>query len=338
VCLIQFSIPGTDYLIDPLSIPDLNGLAPVFNDPDIEKVLHGAEYDVMCLKRDFGFSFANLFDTRIACRTLGTKRCSLSNNLARVFNIQLNKRYQRANWGKRPLTEDMLRYARLDTHYLLPLQDRMLEVLREVGRLVEAREASEYLTTVDAHHNSFDPEGYWHISKSQDLTLRQRAIAREIYLYRDAQARRYNRPHFKILRDRTLLAITRSAPKDLQALQVIPGLTPGQIRRYGKGLLSAIHRGRRAPLPKKPKPKSVDPAFVSRFDALHSWRKGVARKRKVESDIILPRNILCEIARVVPRTPASLRKVMQPLEWRFQTYGEDILEILRRISTSVNGG
>jgi ribonuclease D len=333
VCLIQFSIPGTDYLIDPLAIPDLKDLAPLFDDPGIEKVFHGAEYDVMCLKRDFGFSFTNLFDTRIACRTLGLKQCSLRDNLAQAFNVELNKRYQRANWGKRPLTEEMLRYARMDTHYLLPLRDRLAKALREAGRLEEAREASEYLTAAEAHHNSFDPEGYWRISNAQDLTRRQRAIIKELYLYRDTQAQRYNRPHFKILRDRTLLAITRSSPKDLPSLQAIPGLTPGQIRRFGEGLLAAVRRGRLAPLPQKPRTKLVDNAYLARYDALHSWRKRVARKRKVESDIILPRNTLCKIARIAPRTPASLQKIMYPLEWRFQNYGEGILEVLRGTST-----
>ena len=66
VCLLQFSTSDTDYLVDPLALFDLSGLEPIFEDPGIEKIFHAAEYDILCLKRDFGFHFANLFDTMLA--------------------------------------------------------------------------------------------------------------------------------------------------------------------------------------------------------------------------------------------------------------------------------
>ncbi|HEX7556050.1 MAG TPA: ribonuclease D, partial [Leptolinea sp.] len=71
VCLIQISTETEDYLIDPLAIHDLSALAPLFANPQIEKVFHAGEYDLICLKRDFGFEFNHLFDTMIAGRVLG---------------------------------------------------------------------------------------------------------------------------------------------------------------------------------------------------------------------------------------------------------------------------
>jgi ribonuclease D len=329
VCLIQFSVPDIDYLVDPLALPDLDPLASIFANPKIEKIFHGAEYDVVCLKRDFDFSFANLFDTRIASRTLGWKRNGLGYLLETAFGVHLKKRYQRANWGSRPLSPDLLDYARLDTHYLISLRDRFAEELHAAGRWQEAREACEFLAYANPHENGFDPEGYWHINHSHGLTPRQMAVLREVYLFRDKQARHLNRPPFKIMGDKTLLAIAQSTPKDLDELSTLAGMTPRQINRYGKGLLAAIKHGLQAPHPRKPRNKPVEMDVQMRYEALHAWRKGVARARKVESDIVLPREVLWEIARTAPRSANALQQIMSRLPWRFQTYGQEIMSVLR---------
>jgi ribonuclease D len=77
VCLIQFSTGDTDYLVDPLALTDLTPLSPIFADPKIEKIFHAAEYDIICLKRDFGYKFANIFDTMVASRVLGKQAVGL---------------------------------------------------------------------------------------------------------------------------------------------------------------------------------------------------------------------------------------------------------------------
>lgn len=328
VCLIQFSTPESDYLIDPLSLSEISRLDTLFASPKNEKVFHGAEYDIMCLKRDFDFTFSNLFDTRVAIRTLGRKRSGLQDVLAEEFDIQISKRYQRANWGKRPLPPALLDYARLDTHYLLPLRDRLDDALHAVGRWEEALEVCERLADVDPHENGFDPEGYWRIANTKSLTPRQIAILRELYLYRDSQSRHLDRPPFKILGDKTLFAIAEASPKGSGALQNLPGMSPGQIRRHEKGILAAVRRGQRAPIPRRPGHKPLDETVRVRYEALRAWRKGIARERNVESDIIMPREVLFEIAQSAPHDAESLQKLMTPLDWRFKTYGQDILRVI----------
>ena len=328
VCLIQFSIPEKDFLLDPLALSDLSILAPIFADPTYEKVFHGAEYDLMCLKRDFGYSFTNLFDTRLASRTLGHKRNSLQDLLSDSFGVQVNKRFQRANWGKRPLSQELLNYARYDTHYLLPLRHKLAQELHAVNRWEEASEAFELLTMVNPHNNGFDPNGFWRISNARKLTPTQLAILRELYLYRDSQAKKLDRPHFKVIGDKSLLAIAQAVPENLDALGTVPGMTSGQISRYGRGVLEAIQRGLSAQHPKHPKVQHVDDRIVARYEKLHSWRKKTARKRGLESDIILPRDMLWEIAHVAPRDYESLEKTMAPLQWRFKEYGDQILKTL----------
>jgi ribonuclease D len=107
-------------LVDPLALDDLSALAPVFADERIEKVFHAAEYDLLCLKRDFDFECNNLFDTMLAARILGRDEIGLGSMLGAEFGLTLDKRQQRANWGERPLPSRLLEYARMDTHYLDP--------------------------------------------------------------------------------------------------------------------------------------------------------------------------------------------------------------------------
>ncbi|HJQ13580.1 MAG TPA: ribonuclease D, partial [Anaerolineales bacterium] len=123
VCLIQFTTPTQDYVLDPLALSDLSALRPIFNDPNIEKIFHAAEYDLICLRRDFDFQFSNLFDTMHAARVLGYPYVGLDNLLAEKFQFEMDKRHQKADWAVRPLTPAQLDYARLDTHFLFGLRD-----------------------------------------------------------------------------------------------------------------------------------------------------------------------------------------------------------------------
>ena len=331
VCLIQFSTPEQDYLLDPLALPNLATLEPIFMDASIQKVLHGAEYDIMCLRRDFNFTVSNLFDTRVACRTLGWQQSGLSNLLEKVFNLHIDKRFQRANWGKRPLPAEMLDYARYDTHYLLKLRDHLTDELEREDRVAEAHELCQQMTQIEPRENGFDPEGFWRITNAKDLSKRQRAVLRELYQFRDKNAQKYNRPAFKIMGDKVLIDVAMKMPTKKEDLEGIHGMTSGQIHRFGTGILDCVQRGKNAPIPKPPKNKKMSEQAHSRYEALHDWRKALARKREVESDIILPRDTLREIALLGPTNFGELHDIMMPLEWRFQTYGEDILKTISRV-------
>lgn len=329
VCLIQFSFPEADFLLDPLAFDELETLAPFFSDTGVEKVLHGAEYDVAVLKRDFHFGITNLFDTRVAARTLGIKRNSLEALLSQFLDLDLDKRYQRANWGKRPLPADMVDYARLDTHFLLPLRDRLVEELKTLDRLGEVLEACEYLASLEAHDQTFDPQGFWRINGAQHLAGQQLAVLRELFLLREQMARRLDRPPFKVIGDRTLLAIAQAVPRDSEDLHPLHGMTEGQIKRYGDEILRAVVRGRRSPTPRRPRHRRPDDAVMERYERLRRWRKRVGRERQVESDIILPREMLWDIAHRTPKTRQQLAELLHPLDLRAQRYGDEILALIK---------
>ena len=91
VCLIQVTVEDRDYLVDPLAGFDIGALGAVFADPDRTKVFHDGEYDVLILKRDYGFTFAGLFDTRIAAAALGETSPGLAAVLQKRFGVELDK-------------------------------------------------------------------------------------------------------------------------------------------------------------------------------------------------------------------------------------------------------
>jgi ribonuclease D len=335
VCLIQFSTADTDYIVDPLALPDLSPLSAPLAKPVIEKIFHAAEYDLICLRRDFGWQINSLFDTMIAARTLGWQQMGLAALLEAYFGVKVNKRHQRADWGARPLTADQLAYARLDTHYLIPLREKLTRDLRAKGCWPEAREAFERLSRLNGNAipapAAFDPESFWRISGARDLTPRQAAALRELFIYREDIARRHDRPPFKVMSEATLLALAQAAPATLDELKPIPGMTDGQIRRHGAQLLQAISRGRKAHAPRPPAQERHDNDVLERYETLRRWRKQRAQERGVESDVIVPREVLWEIALNPPQAPADLAAVAGFGPVRRAKYGEEIIRALREM-------
>ncbi len=343
VCLIQVSVPGADYLVDPLTLDDLSGLGPLLADPKVCKVFHGAEYDLSVLHRDFGFTVANLFDTMWASRILGWPSHGLAALLEENFGVRLNKKYQRANWGVRPLPPAQLDYARLDTHYLLPLHDLQAAELEALGRWPQARHRFQKLVTIRWEGKGFDPDGFWRLTGVRDLDDVGRGVLRELYLYRDRLARARNRPPFKVFSNRLLLTLSERRPRTMHELRRLPGVSRYIAGRYGRGLLDAIRRGMRQPLSWQDRPPASHPAngrpngrpsaaCQARFDALRAWRNAAAQAKGVEPDIILTNQVLWAIAHRNPRRRADLTAEGLLAPWQVAEFGEQILQTLAAFS------
>ena len=328
VCLIQFSTPQDDFLVDPLVLDDLTPLGNLFSDPKIEKIFHAAEYDLITLKRDYKFKFENLFDTMIAARILGWEQIGLGSILRAEFDVELDKRYQRANWGKRPIPPEMVDYARLDTHYLIPLRFRLKNELLSQKRWPIAQEDFARLRYVNGRDPGDRPEPCWRVRGAYDLNAQQAAVLLELCVYRMGVAESINRPLFKVISDQTLLAISEVCPRSERELRTVPKLSQKQYQRHRDGLLHAVQLGLQAdPVypPRNPKP---DEAYLARLEALRTWRKVTGKKNDVKSDVVLPRDVMFAIAARDPGTLQELGEVMVQLPWRLEQYGEQILGVL----------
>ena len=327
VCLMQFSSTNADYLIDPLVLKDLSALAPIFSNPKIEKIFHAAEYDLVCLRRDFGFSFANLFDTMHAARVLGYPAVGLDRLLNDKFKIQTDKRHQKANWAARPLTKEQIHYARLDTHYLFDLRDVLEKELREKERLNFAKEDFIRACLLDEHKQKINGQSWERFSSRKDLSHRDLTILAQLCKWRDIEAEKLNRPVYKVVMDDTLVMISKNSPQhkvDLSAL----GLSEKQIHLWGDGVLSAVRRGVSAPLVERRQVEARNDAFLRRLEKLKVWRKKVGLEMGVESDVILPKPYLSAIAENPPKDMDELALIMKETPSRVATFGAQILKVL----------
>lgn len=329
VCLIQISTRRADYVVDPLGGLDLGPLGAFLADPAVETVFHAAENDILALKRDFGFQFVRVFDTMLAARILGYRRVGLAALLHDKVGVELDKRTQLTDWGHRPLTAEQLDYACLDSHYLLHLRTLLQEELMARGRWREAQEVFSALPGTSYVVKSFDPDGFWRFREARELSSSELAILKELYLWRDAQARDMNRPPFKVASDEVLVRLSREQPRRMADLR----LGGWQIRHFGSAILDAIARGKAAPSPQPPsrplnREHRLDPAAVNRYDKLRAWRSQRAVERGVEADVVLTNEALLAIARAVPTSLEMLEGLGVMGPWKLDEYGSDVLAVL----------
>ena len=334
ICLIQISSPTVDYIIDPLAKIDLTELGVLFADHTIEKIFHAAEYDLTLIKREHSWELNNLFDTMWAARILGYERYGLANMLETVFDVQLNKRYQKSDWCRRPLRDEQLSYAQNDTHYLIPLRTYLTEQLQAAGRWEEALESFEMQTYVTPSNNEFTPESFWSINGARDLTDVQQSVLCQLSIYRNEEAQKRDKPLFKILGDKTLFEIADAMPRNFYELSRVHGMSNGQVRRYGRGILNAIEQGKQTSAPPRPKRKKrPSEDILNRYEKLRIWRKERAQVRGVESDVIISKDAMWAIARQYPQTQGQLAKINEIGQWRCHTYGDEILKIIDKSTT-----
>jgi len=168
----------------------------------------------------------------------------------------------------------------------------------------------------------------WRVHGSRDLSPQQAAVFQELVNYRDSKARSFNIPAFKVLSDKALLAMAESTPRhlsELKASKIIPGKL---FKRYGKELIESIKRGLQGKELKPPPRAHYINGYPERMEALRAWRKTTAIKLGVESDIVLPRDLMIQIASKNPATKPELDAILESTPWRLDKYGSQIQLVL----------
>ena len=304
-------------------------------------MFHGAEYDASVLHRDFGFTVSSLFDTMWASRILGWPAHGLAALLKAHFGVHLNKKYQRANWGVRPLPAPQLDYARLDTHFLLSLHEIQARELDAQNRWPQARHRFVKVTRARGGPKQFDPDSFWRVSGVRDLDDVGRGVLRELYIFRDQLARSDNRPPFRVISNQALLALSEQRPQGRRELRQVKGISQRIVGRYGRGLLAAIRQGEGQPLSWDDRVRPTDgfhrrpngrpsAACQARFEALRAWRNAAAAERGVEPDIILTNNTLWAVACRNATCRAELSDNDVLARWQVNEFGDDLLAVMRK--------
>jgi ribonuclease D len=334
VCLLQFTTAQRTVLIDPLAIADLDPLKSMFANPDQRKIFHAADYDIRSLGRDFDISVRGLFDTMISCQFLGEERFGLADVLGKYFGVELNKRFQRADWSLRPMSDDMIRYAAEDTRYLPDLARLLENKLQEKGRLEWVREECALLEQV--RFSSQDGPLFMRFKGAGSLKPRQLAALENLLVWRDEEARRRNTPHYKVLGNKPLLELARLLPEGRSQLDGIDGLPPRLAGRYGVVILQQIVTALELTeehLPSYPRSlrKEVDPVVEGRFSALKKWRTKIAVELQLDPGVLINNALLEELAQRHPRSADDPAIAELLKRWQQQVLAPGIIATLQRI-------
>jgi ribonuclease D len=243
VCLIQISCGLGDFILDTLTLEDISPLGPLLSGPEVEKILHAADNDLIGLRRDFGFTVHPLFDTAVACRLLGRRRLGLASILAAEFGVASDKKLQRGNWAKRPLSPGQLYYAQLDTHFLIELRHRLHREL-VAGRLwAEAQKRFARLERLRPKpERPPHPESYLRLKGAEHLADDSRRALKALFAYREQLARKTNRAPFRVMTNEVLVRLAQELPQDLTSLRRIRGL-PGRFKGKAAQEILRLLRG-----------------------------------------------------------------------------------------------
>jgi len=344
-CLIQVADRKNNWLIDPLALGDttaLAPLAPIFASPDIRKVFHAAEYDIYILKRDFSFEFSNLFDTMVSAQLLGYPSVGLQALAERHFDVKLPKDEQRSDWSLRPLTDEQLSYAAADVVYLCRLADKLEKELRRAKRLTWAQEEFAALTRRAWPKREFDKLGYLKIKGARGLEPKPLAVLRELYLVRDARARKLDRPPFKVLGNRALMEIAQRMPETEDDLGRIKGVSDLILRRMGRDLLAAVSRGAKkshGPIPKTEggSRRRMDRRTERRVTILKRWRTEQSTALAMDPGVFAPNSALEAIAWQNPERADELTELQELKGWFVREFGPEVVAALREGDTEPRG-
>ena len=331
LALIQIAEPGgVTWFVDPLALPDLSPLAPLFARTRPLLVLHAGDNDLAHLKRLYRFTFGTVFDTSLAARFLGVRSLGLDVLIRDYLGVELPPSRQKDDWSARPLSPSQEHYAAADVHHLFALKDRLREELTRIGRLQWVEEECAALAAEPPVDRVVDPDAYLKLKGARELSPSGLAILHELYELREQLAVAADRPPFKILSEATLVALATTMPHDTETLAGIVGCTPRVIARWGATILEAIARGRNAPpaapAESRPRGPSLSNAARRRIDALRRWRTEAAPRLGLDPGVLLPNRLIRVIAEAEPRDLAALARVDGVRRWRVEILGAELIQ------------
>ena len=335
VCLVQMATEKSTIVVDPLQVKNLSSLKPLFSNPDIKKIFHGADYDVRSFYRDFKIEINNLFDTEVACRFLGNEGTGLEAVLKKYLDINLNKKYQKKDWSQRPLPQEMIDYAARDVIYLFTLAEICEKELEKKGRLAWVLEECDSLSKVRPVLSDEEPL-FLKFKGAGRLKSRSLAVLEALLQFRKSVAEKKDKPLFKIIGNNSIMKITTAKPVTLRRLKGIKALSGKQINMYGNDLIKVVAGALKIPkskLPVYPRKKApVLPYEVfGRIKALKSWRASKARALEIDSGMIFNNVLITFIAIQNPVDRRAIERIKEIKNWQKKEFGQEIITLLRSL-------
>ncbi|MCA9517371.1 MAG: HRDC domain-containing protein [Myxococcales bacterium] len=328
VCLLTFNVAGHLALVDPFALAGDDPLGPLrapLEDPARRLLLHGAEYDVACIKRDFAIALRGVFDTQQAASLLGFQRTGYGNLVADLLDVRLPKEHARFDWARRPIPEDALAYALDDVVYLPELADRLAAFVAEADIADEVAIACEAVEDIPAHDPSVDRARIWKLKGARDLDRRGLGVLMALFDWREEAAADADVPSGRYIAHEALVALARAAPTDAAALR--EGRWPKPVKKAADAVADRVRAALDDPpeIPPRPRGRRGPPEEQARSQRLRHWRDEEARQRGVTTQVVLPARALEHLAE---HGAAGFADCPQLGERRLERYGDVLRGLL----------
>jgi ribonuclease D len=309
-------------------------LAPSLEDPDIQVIMHGADFDIRLLQRDLGIGIQGLFDTQIAATLLGARAFGLASLLEEHLGVKVSKKHQRADWAQRPLPDAFLEYAASDTQHLLALADILSDQLRSRGREEWASEEFKALEAIEWTEETVDP--VTRVKAARIMTPRQVTALRACLAWRDELARQKDRAPFRIVGDPVLLEIIADRPTSVGKLASMKGMSPRLAKRHGDDLLRRLQEVDELPeselepypRPQRTGPGRATPEEEALMEAVRALRTRKAQELGLDKGVLLSNALINLIVRKGPSSTSELEAVSGVRTWQVELLGQDVLNVL----------
>lgn len=297
LALVQIATPANAvYIFDPVQLPDLRPLGALLTAGRHELIIHGADFDRRTCFQLYGWILGRIFDTQIAAMFCGFKQTGLASLLDHLFGVKMEKRFQRHDWLKRPLSRPALEYAVRDVNMLHALRERLIAHLIELGRLEWVKEEFARAEKNLAMDTQVPP--HCRIKHSALLSPRQLAVLKALFDFREAAARRFDMPPQFIIRDAILVDMARRPPADEKALRKFGKIHPRLYRKNGfEGLLRAVKIGAEAAEEVHPSRRArrfphSSAGWEKRLREMRQWRLNIAREFDIEQHLVLDGEVM----------------------------------------------
>lgn len=335
ICLIQIAGPNQAWLVDPFLINDFSPFSQILENPEIIKVFHGSDFDVRSLDREFSVEIENLFDTEIACRFLNIKARGLGALLKSYFDIDVDKKYQKVDWSRRPLKDEMIAYSVGDVATLVELHDLLKHRLEKIGRLAWAEEEFDLQARVKYESNHLRPL-FKKFKGAGKLDNRSLAVLEHLLEVRLCQAEKKDLPPFKIMSNQSIMTMVQRRPASVEAILKYRALSPKQAGMYGQLCVKAIETALALPhreLPSYPRtrmPRKTS-QVLGRIDALKKMREAASRALAMEPGFLINNNMIAAVAADKPSSQDDLLQIPGMRNWQVEALGDRIMDTLSRV-------
>lgn len=329
ICLLQFTLQGQHFLVDPLKIDDLSTLLEALQGKTI--LAHGCDYDLRMMKLHWDFVPDKIFDTMIASRLMGIKAFGLGNLAEEFLDLKLDKGNQKADWSRRPLSESMQHYAAMDTAILHDLVKQIRHKLEDLGRLAWAEESCEFLRLSATNPSDKKEKDPWRIKGSSFLKPPELAVLKATWEFREELAQEWDQPVFKVINNEKLIQIAQRAPNHTEVnYSVLP-----KLPRNFKGSLTAkflktindVIQGPRdndPPRLKRKPPPAVSPHPMV-LEKIKEIRDEIAADLDLEPTLIANKVQLVSLSTHSLKSEEEIRKNTLLMNWQFQLFTPKII-------------